>query len=179
MLAGHFAAAAAMKAKEPRVPTWALIVGVEVLDILFGIFVAAGIEHMTKTPGQAAGVRLDFIDWSHSILMTLVWSALFAALFWRRGRVVVAWCAIAVASHFVLDVVMHPPDLALWPRSAMHLGFGLWAERPLWWFVELGFIVVCVGYYLARRRGRVDGWAWLGLGTIAVIHVLNSPWLER
>ncbi len=179
MLAGHFAAAAAMKAKEPRVPTWALVVGVQVLDILFAIFVGVGIERMTKTPGQAAGVRLDFIDWSHSLAMTLVWAALFAALFWRRGRVVAAWCAIAVASHFVLDWIMHPPDLALWPHSAAHVGLGLWEHRPLWWFVELAFIVACVGYYLVRRRGHVDRWAWAGLGAIAVIHVVNSPWLQR
>lgn len=179
MLAGHFAAAAAMKAREPRVPTWALVVGVQLLDILFAVFVAAGVEHMTKTPGQAAGIRLDFIDWSHSLVMTLVWSALFAALFWRRGRVVMAWCAAAVASHFVLDLVMHPPDLALWPRSAAHVGLGLWLHRPLWWFVELAFVVACLGDYLVRRRGRVGGWARVGLGAVVVIHVLNSPWLQR
>jgi membrane-bound metal-dependent hydrolase YbcI (DUF457 family) len=179
MLAGHFAAAAAMKAKEPRVPTWALVVGVQVLDILFMVFVGLGIERMTKTPGEAAGIRLDFIDWSHSLAMALVWTALYAALFFRRGRVVVVWCAIAVFSHFVLDFFMHPPDLALWPHSAAQVGLGLWTHRPLWWFVELGFIAACLLYYVARRGRSAGRWAWVGLGTIVVLHVLNSPWLQR
>ena len=51
MMAGHFAAAAAMKARQPRVPTWAFVVGVQLCDILFAVFVAAGIERFTKTPG--------------------------------------------------------------------------------------------------------------------------------
>src|SRR6185437_14020040 len=86
VLAGHFAAAAAMKAKEPRAPTWALVVGVQVLDILFALFVALGLERFTKTPGRAAGLCLDFIDWSHSLVMTLLWSALFAALVYLVSR---------------------------------------------------------------------------------------------
>ena len=89
MYAGHIASALAMKAKEPRAPTWALVLGVGVLDVLFGIFVPLGIERATLTPGVAPGFRLDFIDWSHSLAMSLVWAALFAALayftFGRRG----------------------------------------------------------------------------------------------
>ena len=179
MMAGHFAAAAAMKAKEPRAPTWALVVGVQLCDILFAIFVAAGIEHFTKTPGQDAGIRLDFIDWSHSLVTTILWSLLFAAIFWRRGRAVALWCGLAVFSHFVLDVVMHPHDMVLWPHAAWHFGLGLWTHRPLWWFVELAFVAVCLGYYVARRRRPIGTWAWIGLGTIVVLHVLNSPWLQR
>gem|GEM_PF-5681646 len=33
MYAGHFAAAYAIKAREPKVPTWALLVGVVALDL--------------------------------------------------------------------------------------------------------------------------------------------------
>ena len=33
---------------------------------------------------------------------------------------------LAVFSHFLLDLVMHPPDMALWPGSTVHLGIGLW-----------------------------------------------------
>jgi membrane-bound metal-dependent hydrolase YbcI (DUF457 family) len=177
VLAGHFAAAAAMKARQPRAPTWALVVGVQLLDLLFVVFVAAGLERFTKTPGVAAGIRLDFIDWSHSLAMSIVWAALFAALFWRRGRVVAAWCALAVWSHFVLDLVMHPHDLALWPHAATHVGLGLWTQRPLWWLVELAFVAACLAYYVARRR-PIRRWAWVGLGAVVVIHALNAPWLN-
>src|SRR5262245_32724963 len=105
-----------MKATEPRAPTWALLVGVGACDVLFGGFVAAGIEHTHVTPGQPPGFSLDFIDWSHSLATTLLWSVLFGLAFVRRGHAVAAWCGAAVFSHFVLDVLMHPGDLALWPH---------------------------------------------------------------
>ena len=71
MYAGHLAAGMAMKAKEPRAPTWALLLGVGVLDLLFGVFVPLGVERTTVTPGVPPGFRLDFIDWSHSLVMSL------------------------------------------------------------------------------------------------------------
>ncbi len=153
MYAGHFAAALALKARVPSAPTWGLLVGVGVLDILFGPFVLAGIERVSLTPGISPGFSLDHIDWSHSLVMSVVWSILFGAAFLRRGRTVAAAMAVAVFSHFVLDIAMHPPDLALWPGSATHLGFGLWRALPVgWWFVELGAVAAGSWYYWHRSR---------------------------
>ena len=181
MYAGHFAAALALKAREPRAPTWGLLIGVGILDILFGPFVLIGIEQVSLTPGISPGFSLDHIDWSHSLVMSLVWSALFGALFLRRGRTVAAVMALAVFSHFALDIVMHPPDLALWPGSATHLGFGLWRALPVgWWFAELAAVAVGCQYYW--RRSRTDrsfgGRAFAAVAVILVLHLLNSPWLS-
>jgi hypothetical protein len=180
MYAGHFAAALAMKATEPRVPTWALLVGVGVLDILFGVFVAVGLERAHVTPGHAPGFSLDFIDWSHSLAMSIVWSIVFAIAVARRSAVIAAWCAAAVFSHFVLDVLMHPGDLALWPHSEAHTGLGLWTRWPIgWWFFELGFIVACGAWYVlrARRDVRFGGRGYVAVLVVVVLHVVNSPWL--
>lgn len=181
MYAAHFASALALKAREPRAPTWGLLVGVGVLDILFGPFVLVGIERMSLTPGVSPGFSLDHIDWSHSLLMSLVWSLLFGAAFLRRGRAVAIMMGIAVFSHFVLDVVVHPSDMALWPGSSVHLGFGLWRSMPVgWWFVELATIAGCGWYYW--RRSRADrsfgGRAIAAMVVILILHVLNSPWLS-
>jgi hypothetical protein len=181
MYAGHLASALAMKAKEPRAPTWALLLGVGVLDVLFGIFVPLGIERATVTPGVSPGFRLDFIDWSHSFAMSLVWAVAFALLFMRRGAVVAAWCGFAVFSHFVLDLLMHPHDLALWPHSSAHVGFGIWTfHPPFWWFFELAFIAACLGYYVARAKKlqTFGGRAWAVVAVVAILHVVNSPWLS-
>jgi hypothetical protein len=180
MYAGHLASALAMKAKEPRAPTWALVLGVGMLDVLFGIFVSLGIEKASLTPGVAPGFRLDFIDWSHSFAMSLVWALVFGALFLRRGTVVAVWCGLAVFSHFVLDLLMHPGDLALWPHSAAHVGFGIWTfHPPFWWFFELAFIVLCLTYYVVRAKKlqTFGGRAWAVVAVVAILHVVNSPWL--
>lgn len=181
MFAGHFAAALALKAKEPKAPTWGLLVGVGMLDILFGPFVLAGIEQVSLTPETSPGFSLDQIDWSHSLLMTVVWALLFGAAFLRRGRAVAIVMAVAVFSHFVLDLVMHPPDLALWPGSTTHLGLGLWAAMPIgWWFVELAVVAPLCWYYWSRSRSdrSFGGRAVWVIVVVLILHVLNSPWLS-
>jgi len=179
--AGHFAAGLALKARVPEAPTWGILLGVGVLDILFGPFVLLGLERATLTPGVSPGFSLDYIDWSHSLVTTVIWSALFGLLFFRSGRKV-AWVMVAaVFSHFVLDFLMHPADLALWPGSSAHLGLGLWTSLPIgWWFVELSFVVAFLGYYVRRAKtdGSFGGRLTAVAVTVLILHALNSPWLS-
>jgi hypothetical protein len=182
MYVGHFAAGLAIKAREPRAPTWALLVAVGLLDILFGPFVLAGIERATLTPSVSPGFALDYIDWSHSLVMSLVWSVLLAAAFAGYGRRVMMAIGFAVFSHFLLDLPMHPPDLALWPDSASHLGLGLWRTFPNgWWMFELAVIAALWAYYW--RRSITDptfgGRPFMIAAVLIVLHVFNSPWLSQ
>jgi hypothetical protein len=181
MYAGHFAAALVVKARVPRAPTWGLLVGVGVLDLLFGPLVLAGIERVAVTPGVSPGFSLDYIDWSHSLAMSVVWSLLFGSFFLRRGKTIAAAVAVAVFSHFVLDALMHPADLALWPGSATHIGFGLWRTLPVgWWFVELGAVGAgCWYYWQCTRKDRsFGGRALAAVAVVLALHLLNSPWLS-
>lgn len=181
MYAGHFAAGIALKAKEPRAPMWGILIGVGLLDLLFGPFVLLGIERASVTPSIPPGFTLEHIDWSHSLAMAVVWSALFGLLWIRRDARVTAIMAFAAFSHFLLDLPMHPPDLALWPGAPTHLGLGIWSALPTgWWFVELGFIVPASFYYLfrARRSGSFGGRPWLVVAVVALLHISNAPWLS-
>jgi hypothetical protein len=179
MYAGHFAAALALKSAQPRAPTWALLLGVGFLDVLFGIFVLLGLERATLTPGRSPGFSLDFIDWSHSFAASIFWAALFGLLFLRRGRAIALAAGIAVFSHFVLDLLMHPPDLALWPHAPFHLGFGLWVRWPQgWWWFELAFIAACEAFYFvgSRRDRTYGGRAVAACLVVLLLHVTNAPW---
>lgn len=177
----YFAAGLALKAKAPKAPTWGILLGVGFLDLLFGPFVLAGLERVSVTPGVSPGFSLDYIDWSHSLLMSLAWSALFGAAFLRWGKGVAGVMAVAAFSHFVLDLPMHPSDMALWPNSELHLGFGLWQTLPVgWWFVELGVVALCGGYYVSRAVQSDDFGRrpLLALLVVVLLHVSNSPWLS-
>lgn len=180
MYAGHLAAGLAIKAKEPEAPMWGILIGVGLLDLLFGPFVLMGLEQVTVTPYVPPGFTLDYIDWSHSLLMSIVWSVLYASLFLRWGRRVAGVMGFAAFSHFLLDLPVHPPDMALWPGSHVHLGFGLWRILPNgWWFVELALILVAGAYYLLRARGSdsFGGRPVAVIVTVIVLHLFNSPWL--
>ena len=181
MYAGHFAAGLALKAKEPAAPTWGILLGVGLLDLLFGPFVLLGIERVSVTPTISPGFTLDHIDWSHSLAMSLIWSGLFGILFLRWGRRVALVMAAAAFSHFVLDLPMHPPDMSLWPGSAVHLGLGLWQALPTGWgFVELAMIGLAGCYYVWRASNSTNfgGRPLAVCAIILLLHISNSPWLS-
>ena len=115
MYAGHFAAGLALRTVEPRTPAWAVAIGVGLIDILFGLFVAVGLEHADANGTFA-------VPWSHSLLMVLIWAGLFALPFWRHSGRVMLVVALAVLSHWGLDAFVHQRDLGLWPGSALLVG---------------------------------------------------------
>lgn len=178
MYAGHFAFGMFLKAHNPRASTAGLLVGVGLLDLLFGPFVVAGLERVVLTPGDSPGFTLARIDWSHSLAMAFVWSGLYAILFLRAGVSTALVMGLAVFSHVLLDLPMHPPDIALWPGASMHLGFGLWQALPVgWWFVELAFVVGMLWVYRARGRtedafGHRSGWV---IAVVILLHLANAP----
>lgn len=138
MLIGHYAPALLLKRARPDVPLWALFVAVETLDFLWSGFVLAGLEHVRIVPGMNASNALDLYDMplSHSLVAAVVWGlvgAVVGALAWR-GRPgvwsVAAVFAVAVTSHFALDLVVHVRDLPLAGAGSAKLGFGLWNSRP-------------------------------------------------
>jgi membrane-bound metal-dependent hydrolase YbcI (DUF457 family) len=181
MYSGHFAVGLALTERFPKVRPWILLVGVGLLDIIDGTLIAAGIERVSAAPREPLGFNLDFIDWDHSLLMALAWSAAFALLFFRRDRAAALPAGLAVFSHFLCDLPVHNGDLALWPGSRTHLGFYLWDRFPVGsWFLEGAFDLPLLAYFVvkAARRGAgtrdlVRVAVFLGL-----LHLSFSPWLS-
>ena len=152
MYAGHFAAALALKTARPEAPTWALVAGVGALDLLFGVAVAAGIEGFA--PDFAVSHRL-MIPWSHALATSLLVGAGFAACFWRRNPAVAVAIFAAVQSHWLLDVLVHRPDMTFWPGSANGIGyFSLFGSISGW--AETIFVIGCTGLYAASARRAPD-----------------------
>ena len=54
-----------------------------------------------------------------------------------------------VVSHWVLDVIVHRPDLPLAPGTSLRLGLGLWNPIPATLAVE--FVLYAVGVWLYWR----------------------------
>ena len=160
MFIGHYAVGFASKRAAPRTSLGWLMAAPLFLDILWPLFVLAGIEHVRIAPGDTAFTPLafDWYPWSHSLLMTLVWAALFAFLYWQRthyGRGA-AVLALGVLSHWVLDAISHRPDLPLAPGSGVRVGLGLWNAPTATMIVEIGMFVAAVWLYARTTHAR-DG----------------------
>lgn len=152
MYAGHFATALALKTATPKAPTWALAAGCGLMDIVFGALVAARVE------GFAPDFRtshLLVIPWSHSLLSAILLGIAFAAPFWRRGFGVVLTLFAAVVSHWLLDVLVHRPDMQLWPHAPISLGY-VSIFGPVSGWGESALVLACVTLYALAARNAQD-----------------------
>src|SRR5216683_126128 len=140
MFIGHYGVSFAAKRFTPRTSLGVLFLAVQLLDVLFTIFVLAGVEHLRVVPGftEYNAYDLYYMPYSHSLVGALGWSvaAGLVALAFARRRTAI-WIAAAVFSHFILDVPMHTPDLPILGDDSPKIGLGLWQHRNLALAAEL------------------------------------------
>jgi hypothetical protein len=166
MFPGHFAAGLALKALVPRAPMLGLAIGVGVLDLVFGVCVGLGIE--------GGGFSHFVTPWSHSLLMAVAWSLLYAIAFYGYGRAVVGAMFAAVLSHWPLDLVSHARDMQLWPHSAIELGYGPLFGGLGGWLEALVSVLGMLAYVRYARRPDVAPRRWgVVAGVIALCYGLE------
>jgi membrane-bound metal-dependent hydrolase YbcI (DUF457 family) len=180
MFIGHFALGFAAKKWAPRQSLAVLLIAPSFVDVLWPLFCALGIESFHIQPGNSAYQPLvfDSYPWSHSLLMGIVWGALFGAVVYalskdRAGAIVTG---LLVVSHWVLDFVSHVPDMPLWPGGPK-LGLGLWNSIPATIVVEGLLFVAGVAIYLRATRAR-DRIGYFGIRAyilfLAVLYAASS-----
>ncbi|KAK0360414.1 hypothetical protein LTR94_027393, partial [Friedmanniomyces endolithicus] len=143
MFIGHYAPAfvAAALPGRARPRLGAVFVAAQLVDVAFFLFVLAGIEHMRLTPGHTAMNAGDFWDmrYTHSLIGTFGFAAGWAVVArLRRQSWRVAWIGAAVvASHWLLDWLVHAPDLTLLGAGHRY-GLALWNRPQIEMPLELG-----------------------------------------
>ncbi len=177
MFVGHYSASFAGKAAERRIPLWVLFIAVQFIDVLWGIFVLLGIEKVRIVPGFTASNALDlyYMPYTHSLLGALCWSVfayvvcqLAPALRGKRAGLIVA---AAVFSHWILDLIVHRPDLALYD-SVGKMGFGLWNYRGAAFALEMAVLFggAALLYRTAAHKARMAGFVVF----LAAVQVFNT-----
>lgn len=179
MFLGHFAVGYAAKRVEPALSLAVLFGAAQLADLIWPGLVGLGLEHVRVEPGITAVTPLDFVSYpySHSLLLLVIWGGLFglavrAVTGRRRALIVVSGL---VVSHWVLDVIVHRPDMPLYPGGPK-IGLGLW--NSLWGtvVVELGMYAAGLWIYWRATRGRdaIGRWAsGLLAGFLLCIYVAN------
>ncbi len=166
MFIGHFAVGLAAKRLAPRTSIGTLTLAAVFLDALWPVFLLLGLERAELAPGPNSFLFLNFSYYpiSHSLLMALVWSALFAIVYRARTKYSTGalWVGLLVLSHWVLDFIVHVPDLPLWPGGP-RVGLGLWNYPTVTVVIECAMFLAGIWVYasVTRARNRV-GKAALG-----------------
>jgi hypothetical protein len=197
MFVGHYSVAFACRTERDKIPLWVLFVAVQFLDYIWATLVLLGIEKLRVIKGFTAGSMLDsyFHPYSHSLITAILWSVI-AALIYKtvcgrhtfdsaQGRLrhysksAPLIIGLAVFSHWILDLIAHPRDLAIYDNT-WKVGFGLWNYRDAEFALEIALLAGGIGLYLARnvmpaiRKGAV-----IAFGLILVIVQIGDTYVPR
>ena len=185
MFLGHFAAGFALKGADKRLSLGWLLLASAWLDIVWSVLLLAGVEAARIVPGITAANPLDLYDYpfSHSLLFALVWSALFFVLprlvritaradRTRAGLVLAA----AVVSHWLLDLLVHRPDLPLAPGTSPKFGLDLWDYPAVSIALETLLFLLGLGIYLrvTRATTALGRWGIIVLAAILLVLFASS-----
>jgi hypothetical protein len=160
MFVGHYSVAFAVKSEKDKIPLWVLFVAVQFLDYIWATLVLLGIEKLRVIKGFTAGSMIDsyFHPYSHSLIAAIVWSG-FAGIiykpvcrwlgyFYTRSAAFIV--GLVVFSHWVLDLIAHPRDLAIYDET-WKVGFGMWNYRDPEFALEIALLAGGIILYLRRN----------------------------
>ncbi len=184
MFLGHIGVAMAAKRAAPRASLGTLVAASIGIDLVWPVLLLAGVERVRISPGDTAVTPLAFehYPWTHGAVAVVLWSLAFGAAYLartgsRRGAIV---AGLLVASHWLLDAIVHRPDLPLvWDGTKV--GLGLWNHPPATFALELGILLAGAAAYAraAPARDATGRWALAGLLAFLVAvyagNVLGPP----
>src|SRR3982074_3316499 len=157
MFVGHYGPSLAAKAGRGSIALWVLFIAVQLLDVFWSFFVLLGIEKVRIVPGITATSPLDlyYMPYTHSLAGALVWSGLAALVYKllsgeKTTRAAGLVVGLAVFSHWILDLIVHRPDLAIYDDT-LKVGFGLWNYKGLEFGLEIGLLGGGIILYLKRN----------------------------
>lgn len=178
MFLGHLGVAFAAKKVAPQASLGTLVLAAQFVDLLWPLFLLFGIERVAIVPGLMAVSPMDFESYpvSHSLVMNLVWGLLLGLIVLALSRnlrsAVVS--ALLVPSHWLLDLLVHRPDLPLTPTGGTKVGLGLWNSAI--GTITLEGAIFALGLWLhfrsTRSKDRIGSWAlWSYVALLVIIYL--------
>jgi hypothetical protein len=184
MFVGHYGISFAAKPVAPRVPLWVWFIAVQWLDVIWSLLVLAGVEQLRIVPGftQANALDLYYMPYTHglpgSLALSLAFGAIVALFIPGHRAMTVLLVAAASFSHWVLDLVVHVPDLPLYDNTAK-VGLGLWRHIILSFPLELIVLGLGAWFYARMTTFKANGqylyWAFIILLAAFQIYANFGP----
>ncbi len=185
MFIGHYGVGFGGKKIDDRPSLGTLFFAAQFLDLIWPVFILTGIESVKIVPGIMAANPLDFTyyPYSHSLFFTIIWGIIFALVYFliRKNLKSSILLGSLVVSHWILDLVVHRPDLPIFPWSDLKAGLGLWNSIQLSIIVEVFIFSLGVYLYLSattakNKTGNIALWSLIiFLAIIYIVNVFSAP----
>jgi hypothetical protein len=181
MFIGHFAIALIAKKADPKPSLGTTFLAAQWLDLLWPFLLLTGIESVVIEPGNSAATPLNFTHYpiSHSLLAVIGWSLVFGIFYYLTQRNLKSALLIGflVLSHWLLDFIVHVPDLPLTPFTDYKVGLGLWNYKYVTLAIEIIFFIFGVVIYTnttsaINKTGSIAFWALIVF--LLAVHIMNS-----
>ena len=146
-----------MRGRARQVPVAVYVGGAFLLDFLW---VAFGVTGIDPTPWS---------DWSHSLVMAVIWASALAAMFVKFGRAAIVAVWLIVFSHYVLDLLVQ--GATLFPYAPQSLLIPVLVTTHAWALqlvLSAAFLVVFV-----RDEWKVGALSWRTLAACALVLALS------
>ena len=166
MFVGHYGVSFVAKRADNTIPLWVLFIAVQLLDVFWSGFVLLGFEQVRIVPGFTASNPLDlyYMPYTHSLVGALFWSVAAHVVYKavRRSGAsnrAAALVALAVFSHWFLDLIVHRPDLPLYDDT-LKMGLGLWNYRVPAFLLEVAILFGGMLLYLRSTTATTRFGRW-------------------
>jgi len=180
---GHFAVGLSLKKADKTLSLGLLFIAVQLPDLIYGVTLLTGVEKINITAGTnpLTSAEYTFFPYSHSLVATLLWAGLVALIFLiaplrsslPKSKTALVM-ATAVLSHFILDAIVHNPDLDLLGNGAYKIGLGLW-NYPLASYIVEALLLISGSWIYLRSTKSTAFSGKSGLPILSVILlVLNA-----
>jgi len=177
---GHFGLGFAAKKVTLRPSLGTLFMAAQFVDLLWPLLLLFGLERVEIDPGNTAFTPLNFVSYpySHSLLFAVVWGVLFGTVYYiiRKNKQASIVLGLLVVSHWLLDLIVHRPDLPLLPWMGPKVGLGLWNSVAASIIVEgLIFLGGVLIYLRATRASNKTGHfaLWGMVAFLVLIYIAN------
>jgi len=162
MFIGHFGIGLALKRADKTLSLGLLFAAVQLPDLVYSVTLLTGVEKVGFVAGSNPLTSIQyFYPYSHSLLATLLWTGLAALIVFiaplksslpkRKTALVMA---MAVLSHFILDAIVHNPDLDLLGNEIYKIGLGLWNYPFASYLVEAILLLLGLWIYLKSTKSE-------------------------
>jgi len=164
----------------PKASLGTLFIAVQWADLLWPVLLLFNVEHVDIRKNNPH-FPLAFVDYpvTHSLLMGLIWGLCFSLVYWLIRKDIkgaIALC-ICVLSHWALDLVVHEPDLPLYPGHSPLFGLGLWDHPLLTALAEGAIFTAGLILYLrsTHPKNSTGSWSlWVLVGLLVVNQVAGA-----
>ena len=183
MFVGHTALALAAKRRAPDLSLGWLYAAATTLDLLWPLFLLLGVERVAigSVTGGFDTLTFTSYPWSHSLLTSIGWGIMLAALARACGLRFshALLLGLLVVSHWVLDLVTHAPDLPLWPGSSIRVGLGLWGSIPASFVIEGSLFAAGIWLYASatRAKDRIGSYGLWGFLLVSTAMWASAPFV--